>query len=201
MINFVKKYYESRRHISFRTQKINDFFLRANHHVASKYSLVQQLLCKPGALHYHMRNRILKCLRINPGYLNFVCPDYATPTLYPMAAKVDLKIVILGKEYGGKTSLVERYLHDKFGDVPYQAVSRFRYAFCLQPSLTRSFSQTIGAAFGAKTVTLEDGHRLTLGIWVKTGYLACEFLFRFADFRYCMICTGYCRRRTIRSNE
>ncbi|XP_062512061.1 ras-related protein Rab-24-like [Corticium candelabrum] len=66
-----------------------------------------------------------------------------------MAAKVDLKIVILGKEYGGKTSLVERYLHDKFGDVPYQA--------------------TIGAAFGAKTVTLEDGHRLTLGIWDTAG--------------------------------
>jgi Ras-related protein Rab-24 len=39
-----------------------------------------------------------------------------------MAAKVDLKVVLLGKEYGGKTSLVERFLHGKFGNVPYQSV-------------------------------------------------------------------------------
>ncbi len=41
-----------------------------------------------------------------------------------MTGRVDMKIVLLGKEYGGKTSLVERYLHDRFtGDVPYQSVS------------------------------------------------------------------------------
>ena len=40
-----------------------------------------------------------------------------------MAGRVDLKVVLLGKEYGGKTSLVERYLHGKFGSIPYQAVS------------------------------------------------------------------------------
>ena len=40
-------------------------------------------------------------------------------------SRVDLKVVLLGKEYGGKTSLVERYLHDRFhGDVPYQNVSK-----------------------------------------------------------------------------
>lgn len=38
--------------------------------------------------------------------------------------KVDMKIVLLGKEFGGKTSLVERYLHNRFaGSLPYQSVS------------------------------------------------------------------------------
>ncbi len=42
-----------------------------------------------------------------------------------MAGKVDLKVVLLGKEYGGKTSLVERYIHGKFNsNAPYQSVSR-----------------------------------------------------------------------------
>lgn len=40
-------------------------------------------------------------------------------------SRVDLKVVLLGKEAGGKTSLVERYLHDRFhSNVPYQNVSR-----------------------------------------------------------------------------
>ena len=40
------------------------------------------------------------------------------------SGKVDLKVVLLGKEYGGKTSLVERYIHGKFNEsAPYQAVS------------------------------------------------------------------------------
>ena len=42
-------------------------------------------------------------------------------------SRVDLKVVLLGKEFGGKTSLVERYLHDRFhGDVPYQNVRNQR---------------------------------------------------------------------------
>lgn len=42
-----------------------------------------------------------------------------------MAGKVDLKVVLLGKEYGGKTSLVERYIHGKFNSqAPYQSVSK-----------------------------------------------------------------------------
>ena len=44
-----------------------------------------------------------------------------------MAGKVDLKVVLLGKEYGGKTSLVERYIHGKFNsNAPYQSVSCHR---------------------------------------------------------------------------
>lgn len=66
-----------------------------------------------------------------------------------MSGKVDMKIVLLGKEFGGKTSLVERYLHNRFlGNVPYQS--------------------TIGAAFGAKKLNA-GGKTLTLGIWDTAG--------------------------------
>ncbi|XP_065175023.1 ras-related protein Rab-24-like [Sycon ciliatum] len=66
-----------------------------------------------------------------------------------MAAKVDMKVVLLGKEFGGKTSLVERFLHERFaGGAPYQ--------------------NTIGAAFGAKKVTV-NGETITLGIWDTAG--------------------------------
>lgn len=66
-----------------------------------------------------------------------------------MASRVDLKVVLLGKEYGGKTSLVERYLHDRFqGDIPYQ--------------------NTIGAAYGAKRLTV-NGKTITMGIWDTAG--------------------------------
>lgn len=37
--------------------------------------------------------------------------------------KPDLKVVLLGKEYGGKTSLVERFIHHRFNaNIPYQNV-------------------------------------------------------------------------------
>lgn len=66
------------------------------------------------------------------------------------SCKVDAKVVLLGKSYAGKTCLVERYLQDRFlGDaVPYQ--------------------NTIGAAYGAKTVTV-SGRSLVLGIWDTAG--------------------------------
>lgn len=63
-------------------------------------------------------------------------------------SRVDVKVVLLGKEYGGKTSLVERYLNDRFLDLPYQ--------------------NTIGAAFGAKKVDV-DGRKITMGIWDTAG--------------------------------
>lgn len=65
-------------------------------------------------------------------------------------SRVDAKIVLLGKSYAGKTSIVERYLKNRFlGDtVPYQ--------------------NTIGAAFGAKSVTV-GGKSITIGIWDTAG--------------------------------
>ena len=43
-------------------------------------------------------------------------------------AKVDCKVVLLGKEYGGKTSLVERFVHGKFQDGnAYQNVSDYLF--------------------------------------------------------------------------
>ena len=42
--------------------------------------------------------------------------------------KVDMKIVLLGKEHVGKTCLAQRYLHEKFSDSGnYQAVSFLAY--------------------------------------------------------------------------
>ena len=42
------------------------------------------------------------------------------------ADKVDMKVVLLGKSFGGKTSLAERYLRNVFhSEYPYQAVSIF----------------------------------------------------------------------------
>lgn len=65
------------------------------------------------------------------------------------ADKVDMKVVLLGKEFGGKTSLVERYLRNYFtGNVPYQA--------------------TIGAAYGAKKVEVH-GRTVVLGVWDTAG--------------------------------
>lgn len=66
-----------------------------------------------------------------------------------MNNKVNVKVVLLGKEYGGKTSVVERFLHDKFcGELPYQ--------------------NTIGAAYGAKRVEV-FGRYIVMGIWDTAG--------------------------------
>lgn len=64
-------------------------------------------------------------------------------------SRVDLKVVLLGSEYVGKTSLLERYVYDRFrGNVPYQ--------------------NTIGAAFAAKEVEL-NGRKFMIGIWDTAG--------------------------------
>uniref|UniRef100_G1KEG5 Ras-related protein Rab-24 n=1 Tax=Anolis carolinensis TaxID=28377 RepID=G1KEG5_ANOCA len=62
--------------------------------------------------------------------------------------RVDAKVVMLGKEYVGKTSLVERYVHNRFLVGPYQ--------------------NTIGAAFVAKVMSV-GGQTVTLGIWDTAG--------------------------------
>ncbi|XP_005992410.1 ras-related protein Rab-24 isoform X2 [Latimeria chalumnae] len=62
--------------------------------------------------------------------------------------RVDVKVVMLGKEYVGKTSLVERYVHKRFLVGPYQ--------------------NTIGAAFVARAIHVGD-KVITLGIWDTAG--------------------------------
>ena len=80
-------------------------------------------------------------------------------------SQVDVKVVLLGKEYCGKTSLVERILNHRFaGENRYQ--------------------NTIGAAYGSKTVAWEEevqakrkgGSRarrvsrsVVLGLWDTAG--------------------------------
>ncbi|XP_062868035.1 ras-related protein Rab-24 isoform X2 [Trichomycterus rosablanca] len=65
-----------------------------------------------------------------------------------MTMRVDAKVVMLGKESVGKTSLVERYVHHRFLVGPYQ--------------------NTIGAAFVAKAINVGD-KVITLGIWDTAG--------------------------------
>jgi len=64
-------------------------------------------------------------------------------------AKVDVKVVMLGKEFSGKTSLVERFLNERFvGENKYQS--------------------TIGAAYGARK--MQVGKReVVLGVWDTAG--------------------------------
>ncbi|XP_077122053.1 ras-related protein Rab-24 [Ranitomeya variabilis] len=62
--------------------------------------------------------------------------------------RIDAKVVMLGKESVGKTSLVERYVHHRFLQGPYQ--------------------NTIGAAFVAKAINV-GGRNVMLGIWDTAG--------------------------------
>ena len=71
------------------------------------------------------------------------------PSTKKVYVKVDVKVVLLGKMYGGKTSLVERFINQRFNEnIPYQ--------------------NTVGAAFGAKTISI-DGSSITLEIWDTAG--------------------------------
>jgi len=36
---------------------------------------------------------------------------------------VDVKVVLLGKAYAGKTCLLQRYVHNRYAETPYQNVS------------------------------------------------------------------------------
>eukprot|EP01111_Echinosteliopsis_oligospora_P003996 TRINITY_DN1629_c0_g1_i1.p1 TRINITY_DN1629_c0_g1~~TRINITY_DN1629_c0_g1_i1.p1 ORF type:complete len:199 (+),score=54.24 TRINITY_DN1629_c0_g1_i1:164-760(+) len=61
--------------------------------------------------------------------------------------RVDVKIVLLGTQSVGKTSLIERYLYGKFN---------------------MGVTATVGAAFGAKKIT-KDNITLNMGIWDTAG--------------------------------
>lgn len=64
-------------------------------------------------------------------------------------SRCDFKIVLLGSEHVGKTSLVLRFVNCRFNsDIPYQ--------------------NTVGAAFCAKTIQ-SDGKDFNIGIWDTAG--------------------------------
>lgn len=62
--------------------------------------------------------------------------------------KVNVKVVMLGKEFGGKTSLVERFLTAKFNPLAYK--------------------NTIAAEYRAKRVEV-DGRFVVVGLWDTAG--------------------------------
>ena len=60
------------------------------------------------------------------------CVTYlATTIVIRNMAKIDVKVVMLGKEYSGKTSIVERFLSESFGG-------------------ENKYQSTIGVAYGAR---------------------------------------------------
>ncbi|CAK9808408.1 Ras-related protein Rab-24 [Anthophora quadrimaculata] len=63
--------------------------------------------------------------------------------------RVDLKVVLLGHASVGKTSLVERFVNERFNE-------------------SLSSQNTIGAAFAAKQIEI-DGKKLIMGIWDTAG--------------------------------
>lgn len=63
-------------------------------------------------------------------------------------SRCDFKIVLLGSEHVGKTSLVLRFVNCRFADIPYQ--------------------NTVGAAFCAKTMQ-SNGKDFNIGIWDTAG--------------------------------
>uniref|UniRef100_A0A8C6NA97 Ras-related protein Rab-24 n=2 Tax=Melopsittacus undulatus TaxID=13146 RepID=A0A8C6NA97_MELUD len=75
------------------------------------------------------------------------CPG-AGPAPRMSGRRVDAKVVLLGQEGVGKSSLVERCAHRRFRTGPYQ--------------------NTIGAAFVAKVMSVGD-QTVTLGIWDTAG--------------------------------
>lgn len=46
---------------------------------------------------------------------------------------VDIKVVLIGAQYAGKTSIIHRFIHNRFlSDVPYEAVGRhFQFSYIL----------------------------------------------------------------------
>ncbi|KAK3930785.1 Ras-related protein Rab-24 [Frankliniella fusca] len=89
----------------------------------------------------------------------------------------DFKVVLLGSEDVGKTSLMKRYIQDKFQCRPHQ--------------------NTIGAAFASKTVSTR-GRQFVLGIWDTAGserYYAMSQLY-YRDAKAAIVCFDLTERVT-----
>uniref|UniRef100_A0A1I8I8W5 EF1_GNE domain-containing protein n=1 Tax=Macrostomum lignano TaxID=282301 RepID=A0A1I8I8W5_9PLAT len=79
-----------------------------------------------------------------------VMTSAATPD--SAAASVDIKVVLLGQRYVGKTALMERFLHDRFLSAD-------------------GYLTTIGAAYGSKRLMLQapSNRSVVLGVWDTAG--------------------------------
>jgi len=85
--------------------------------------------------------------------------------------RVDIKVVLLGKENVGKTALFERFLHDHF-------IGAF------------SYQSTIGASYGGKRMVSDTGEALVLGIWDTAGSERYESMSRlyYRDAKAAVVC-------------
>ncbi|KAG8236989.1 hypothetical protein J437_LFUL017110 [Ladona fulva] len=92
-------------------------------------------------------------------------------------SKVDLKVVLLGHEFVGKTSLIERYINQRFNeDCQYQV--------------------TIGAVFIGKTVIASNGKKITVGVWDTAGserYQAISKIY-YRGAKAAIVCFDICQK-------
>ena len=89
-------------------------------------------------------------------------------------AVVDLKVVMLGKEFCGKTSLVERYLNNRYlsKDLRNQILTMFpRFAG------ENRYQNTIGAAFGAREVRSRTVWSFWKAKLILCNWPSCQYQF------------------------
>ncbi|KAJ6248852.1 ras-related protein rab-24 [Anaeramoeba flamelloides] len=89
--------------------------------------------------------------------------------------QVDMKIVLLGNTFVGKTCLVNRFVNETFDEQ----------------------KQTIGVSFGSKSITYKD-QTLTLGIWDTAGQERFESISRmyYRQANVAIICYDVCDRKS-----
>ncbi|XP_042217969.1 ras-related protein Rab-24-like [Homarus americanus] len=85
-----------------------------------------------------------------------------------MSGKVDMKVVMLGQAACGKTSLVERFIYNRFNT---------------------NYQTTIGAAFGARNMAVQ-GKQICVGLWDTAGSERYEAMSRiyYRDAKAAVIC-------------
>ena len=88
-------------------------------------------------------------------------------TSIPQHGTLNFKIVLLGEGCVGKTSLVLRYVEDKFHEKHFSTI---QVCYRLEKSMIKSLLKNLSlqASFLTKKINL-DGRRLTLAIWDTAG--------------------------------
>lgn len=84
--------------------------------------------------------------------------------------QLNFKVVLLGEGCVGKTSLVLRYVEDKFNDKHFSTI-QVRYDFAMKRFRNTLFIRKFiifQASFLTKKINL-DGQRITLAIWDTAG--------------------------------